>query len=98
MNLISFNWDNKLLLIFLQSLLLFLYKLNSNFSNFNKNDNLFENFYNGNLINSINILNIFIYLFSIIQSKSKKKNYLFFQKENNLLIIENKKLKTKKLF
>ncbi len=99
MSLISFNWDNKLLLIFLQSLLLFLYKLNSNFSNFNKNDNLFENFYNGNLINSINILNIFIYLISIIQSKSKKKNILFFQKENNLLLIENKKSKkTKKLF
>jgi hypothetical protein len=44
-------------------------------------------------------LNIFIYLISIIQSKSKKKNILFFQKENNLLLIENKKIKkTKKLF
>ena len=99
MSLISFNWDNKLLLIFLQSFLLFLYKLKSDFNNFNEKINLFENYYNLNLINSINILNIFIYLISIIQSKSKKKNILFFQKENNLLLIENKKSKkTKKLF
>ena len=97
MSLISFNWNNKLLLIFLQSFLLFLYKLKSDFSNFNENEDLIENFYNGNLINSINILNIFIYLFSIIQSKSRKKNHLFFQKENNLLIIENRKSKKKKL-
>ena len=78
MSLISFNWDNKLLLIFLQSFLLFLYKLKSDFNNFNEKINLFENYYNLNLINSINILNIFIYLISIIQSKSKKKNFLFF--------------------
>jgi hypothetical protein len=99
MSLISFNWNNKLLLIFLQSFLLFILNLDSNFKIFQIENNLIENIFNYNLIKSISIFTIFIYLFSIIQSKSiKKKFFLSFQKENNLLIIENRKTKSKKLF
>ena len=99
MSLISFNWNNKLLLIFLQSFLLFILNLDSKFKIFQIENNLIENIFNYNLIKSINIFTIFIYLFSIIQSKSRKKKFfLSFQKENNLLIIENRKSISKKLF
>ena len=96
MSLISFNWNNKLLFIIIQSIIIFICKLKPEFNIFDEKNNLIENIYNRHLSNSFYIFCILFYLISNIQNNNK--SYINYYREKNSLIIESKKKTPKNYF